>query len=151
MTTVQDDPFESFTDFTGGDVRDRYREIFAEKRRTTPVWKGDVMLGDSVRELAEAAGIEVPETYTLFRYQDCDRAMRDMATFTSTGYDSTIGLVMGHTILAMDDPEHREHRNLVARAFRQKSLARWEDGLVGKVVNEMVDRFAADGRADLVR
>lgn len=67
MTTAQDDPFESFTDFTGGDVRDPYREIFAEKRRTTPVWKGDVMLGDSVRELAEAAGIEVPETYTLFR------------------------------------------------------------------------------------
>jgi cytochrome P450 len=60
-------------------------------------------------------------------------------------------MVMGHMILGMDDPEHRGHRNLVAHAFREKSLARWEPEFIGPIVDELIDRFADDGEADLVR
>ena len=60
-------------------------------------------------------------------------------------------MVMGHMILGMDDPEHRRHRNLVAHAFREKSLARWEPEFIAPIVDEMIDAFAADGEADLVR
>ena len=86
-----------------------------------------------------------------YRYDDCSRILRDAKTFTSTGYDATIGMVMGHMILGMDDPEHRMHRNLVAHAFREKSLARWEPEFIGPIIDEQIDRFAADGEADLVR
>jgi cytochrome P450 len=58
---------------------------------------------------------------------------------------------MGHMILGMDDPEHRGHRNLVAHAFREKSLARWEPEFIGPIVDELIDRFADDAEADLVR
>jgi cytochrome P450 len=51
----------------------------------------------------------------------------------------------------MDDPEHRSHRNLVAHAFREKSLARWEPEFIAPIVDEQIDHFAADGEADLVR
>ena len=51
----------------------------------------------------------------------------------------------------MDDPEHRSHRNLVAHAFREKALARWEPEFIGPIIDELIDRFAADGQADLVR
>jgi cytochrome P450 len=57
---------------------------------------------------------------------------------------------MGHTILAMDPPEHRPHRNLVAEAFRARSLARWESELITPLCHELIDRFAPNGRADLV-
>ena len=85
------------------------------------------------------------ESWTAFRFEDCSRILRSAKIFSSTGYDSTIGLVMGHMILGMDDPEHRMHRNLVANAFREKSLARWEHELIGPICNELIDRFARRG------
>jgi cytochrome P450 len=147
MTDTQEqeyDPFTAFVDVISGDTRDPYPD-FAEKRRTTPVWKGSLMPMDFLPE-----GIDVEDGWNAFRYEDCSRILRDAKTFTSTGYDSTIGMVMGHMILGMDDPEHRGHRNLVAHAFREKSLARWEPEFIGPIVDELIDRFIADGEADLV-
>jgi cytochrome P450 len=40
---------------------------------------------------------------------------------------------------------------LVAPAFRPKLLARWEDELVRRVLDELIDSFIAAGTADLVR
>jgi cytochrome P450 len=58
---------------------------------------------------------------------------------------------MGHKIiLAMDEPEHHRHRALVSVAFRQKTLARWEESLVQQVVDGLIDRFLERGRAELV-
>jgi cytochrome P450 len=54
-------------------------------------------------------------------------------------------------MIAMDEPEHRAHRALVAPAFRPKLLARWEHELVRRVLDELIDSFAPLGRADLVR
>jgi len=62
-----------------------------------------------------------------------------------------MGPMLGHTMIAMDDPEHRAHRALVAPAFRPKLLARWEHDLVRRVIDELIDSFAPLGRADLVR
>jgi cytochrome P450 len=56
-----------------------------------------------------------------------------------------------HIMLGMDDPQHRRYRALVATAFRQKALAAWENELVAKVANQLVDRFVARGSAELVR
>jgi cytochrome P450 len=139
------DPFTAFVDVVAGDTRDPYPDFIA-KRRDTPVWKGDLMPMDFLPE-----GIEVEPGWIAFRYDDCSRILRDAKTFTSTGYDATIGMVMGHMILGMDDPEHRGHRNLVAHAFREKSLARWEPEFIGPIIDELMDRFVGEGEADLVR
>jgi cytochrome P450 len=139
------DPFTAFVDVVSGDTRDPYPD-FAEKRRNSPVWKGRLMSMDFLPE-----GLAPEPDWNAFRYDDCSRILRDAKTFTSTGYDSTIGMVMGHMILGMDDPEHRGHRNLVAHAFREKSLARWEPEFIGPIIDELIDRFVHDGEADLVR
>src|SRR5215510_892395 len=62
-----------------------------------------------------------------------------------------MGPLLGRTIVAMDEPEHGAHRALVAPAFRPKLLAAWEDVLVRRVVDDVLDAFAPLGRADLVR
>ena len=139
------DPFAAFTDVVAGTTRDPWPAL-AEKRCAAPVSKGLTMPSDALPE-----GFDVEPGWIAYRYDDCSRILRDAKTFTSTAYDSTIGMVMGHMILGMDDPEHREHRNLVAHAFREKSLARWEPEFIRPIVDELIDRFAADGRADLVR
>ena len=117
-----------------------------EKRRDTPLAKGFTMSPDVLPE-----GFDLEPGWIAYRYEDCSRILRDAKTFTSTGYDSSIGMVMGHMILGMDDPEHRTHRNLVAHAFREKSLARWEPEFIAPIVDEQIDRFVGDGQADLVR
>jgi cytochrome P450 len=141
----QYDPFTAFDDVVAGTTRDPFPAL-AEKRRTSPVAKGFTMSPDVLPE-----GFDPEPGWIAYRYEDCSRILRDAKTFTSTGYDSSIGMVMGHMILGMDDPEHRTHRNLVAHAFREKSLARWEPEFIGPIVDEQIDRFAADGQADLVR
>ena len=139
------DPFEAFDDVIGGDLRDPYPD-FAEKRAHAPVWQGSLIGLDMIPE-----GMVTGESWTAFRFEDCSRILRSAKLFSSTGYDSSIGLVMGHMILGMDDPEHRLNRNLVASAFREKALARWEADLIGPICHELIDRFAERGSAELVR
>ena len=50
----------------------------------------------------------------------------------------------------MDGLEHLRHRALVAKAFRARVLDQWSDTIIGPTINELIDAFAADGRADLV-
>jgi cytochrome P450 len=139
------DPFAAFDDVVAGTTRDPWPEL-AAKRRDTPVVKGRTMAPESLPD-----DIDVEPGWIAYRYDDCSRILRDAKTFTSTAYDATIGMVMGHMILGMDDPEHRTNRNLVAHAFRERSLARWEPEFIGPIIDELIDRFAADGQADLVR
>jgi cytochrome P450 len=54
-------------------------------------------------------------------------------------------------MLGMDEPVHGRLRSLVSKAFAQKTMARWEDELVGRVGNSLIDKFAANGKADLVK
>jgi cytochrome P450 len=138
-------PYDTFVDVVGGDARDPYPD-FALKRRDEPVWTGNFMNPELLPE-----GLELTDEWILFRYDDCSKVLRDPKTFTSTGYDATIGVVMGHMILGMDPPEHRQNRNLVTEAFREKSLARWEPEFIAPIVDELIDRFIDRGEADLVR
>ena len=145
MSDAQEyDPFAAFDDVVAGTTRNPYADL-AVKRRDTPVALGMTMSPDALPE-----GIDVEPGWIAYRYEDCSRILRDAKTFTSTGYDATIGMVMGHMILGMDDPEHRTQRNLVAHAFRERALARWEPEFIAPIVDEQIDRFAADGEADLV-
>jgi cytochrome P450 len=54
-------------------------------------------------------------------------------------------------MLGMDEPVHGRLRALISKAFSQKSLARFQDELVARVGNELIDAFAANGKADLVK
>jgi cytochrome P450 len=80
-----------------------------------------------------------------------NRVFRDGKVFNSHIYDSTIGLFIGPTILAMEGKKHREHRNLVSAAFKSKSLVQWEPTIVRPVVNALIDEFIDTGEADLVK
>lgn len=122
--------------------------FFDHMRRTEPVWHGGVM-----EHHADAPPELLPEDeWTLFRYEDVFRAFRDDdKVFSTHNYDKTIGLVIGHTILAMSGTEHHSHRSLVARAFRSTALRRWEPTVIRPVCEQLVDEIKNDGAADLVK
>ena len=127
------------------DLRDPY-PMFARRRNAGGVFRGSVMdwskTPDSLR----------PENlYAAVSFDAVNRVFRDGKVFNSKIYDSTIGLFIGPTILAMEGKPHWEHRNLVSAAFKTRSLSRWEPEIVRPVVNGLIDEFVDTGEADLVR
>lgn len=130
-------------DFTG---ENSPYPFFEYMRRTDPVWHGGLMDTEQVPE-----ELRPSDEWVLFGYDDVFRGFRDDATFTSAKYDDTIGLVMGHTILAMGGKEHHDHRSLVAKAFRATALERWEPSVIGPVCDQLIDEIKQDGHADLVK
>jgi cytochrome P450 len=89
-------------------------------------------------------------SYQVLRYSDAETVLRDADTFSSSINAEHIGKFMGDLILAMNGPEHRTYRNLVAKAFRASQLERWDDTLVRPTIDRLLDQIAPLGRADLV-
>lgn len=126
-----------------GDVRDPYPRIHRQReegrvRLLSPNWQMGMSEND------------VP-VYLVNGGPEVEAVLKDAATFSSKILNDTMGPVMGHTILGMDAPEHLRMRSLVAQAFRIRALTRWESELITPLVAELIDGFAAQGRADLVR
>ena len=154
LTTAADptedlDPFERFNRAQGaGSMRTPY-PIFAELRKQggIAIVNPAAMMGSGDAEPAT----EMPDLYSAVSYDAVAEVLRDGKRFSSRGYEMVMGPVMGHTILEMDEPEHGRVRGLLQQAFTRKALESWERDLVRPVVNSLVDRFAARGRADLIR
>ena len=136
-------------DFTADEASDLLRDpypFFAKKRREAGVFKGSVM------DWSKTPESMMPEhLYAAVSFDAVNRIFRDGKVFNSHIYDSTIGLFIGPTILAMEGKKHWEHRNLVSAAFKSKSLLRWEPEIVRPVVNGLIDEFLDAGEADLVK
>lgn len=118
---------------------------FEYMRRTDPVFHGTFMDTEQMPE-----ELLPDDEWVLFGYDGVFQAFRDDRIFTSAAYDKSIGLVMGHTILAMGGKEHHDHRSLVAKAFRATALERWEPSVIGPVCDQLIDEIKNDGHADLV-
>ncbi len=138
------DDFGSFDDVVSGNVRDPFPEL-ARLRREEPVQRieGSNMPGE--------AGL--PVFFIVYRFEEAQQMLRDNETFfSSSGVIAAFGPVLGERVmLGMDEPVHGRLRALISKAFSQKSLARFQDELVARVGNELIDAFAANGKADLVK
>ena len=134
--------FGSFDDAVSGDVRDPYAEL-ALRRREGAVQRLDLsgMPHDASKPV-----------FMVYRHDEIAQVLGDNETFSSSIIIAFFGDALGkHVMLGMDEPAHRRYRSLVSAAFTQRALARREDELVQKVADDLIDRFAGRGRADLVR
>jgi len=144
----EEDPFERFNRAQGiGSVRNPYAGV-AAMRALAPVHRVDLRGLPRGRNRATAPPDEL---YTVLTYEGVFQVLRDGRRFSSAGYQRSMGVVMGHTILAMDGEEHLRYRALISKAFSRRALERWEHELVRPTVGAYVDAFAARGKADLVR
>jgi len=109
--------------------------VYARLRREEPV---------TLVDLPMAPG------YMVTGYDDVLTVFKNGSLFSSRANAKGIGLVMGRTILEMDGKEHARHRNIISMAFVPKALHGELPGVIKTIAHEMVDRFAGDGRADLV-
>ena len=101
--------------------------------------------------VAEHGSFMGPGTsYQILTYKDAETVLRDADTFSSSINGEHIGQFMGDLILAMNGPEHRQYRNLVAKAFRASQLERWDETLVRPMIDRLIDAIAPLGKAELV-
>ena len=135
--------FGLFDDAVAGDTRDPYPEL-AQARRDHPVQR----LDSSLMPHEESTPV-----FFVYRYDDVFRVLRDSETFSSGHIiDLIMGPVMGeHIMLGMDGAQHTRYRSLVSTAFRPKVMARWESELAERIANDLIDKFADRGHAELVR
>lgn len=134
--------FASFDDVVSGDVRDPYPEL-ARQRHDTPIQRID---------MSAMPGEEGKPVFIVYRHEDIQTMLKDNETFSSQAVIQIFGDVLGHGVmLGMDEPVHGRLRSLVTKAFTQKALARWEDEIVGRIGNELIDGFIANGSTDLVK
>ncbi len=142
------DPMRQFSQLAG-DVRDPY-PMLADLRETTPVLQ---VSGEAYRGPGrfDAKTPKVPTLFTVLPHEYVREVLTDNLRFSSAGYATTVGHVMGRTILEMDPPEHQRHRALVAKAFRARVLEQWTGSVIDATVSELISEFADDGQADLIR
>lgn len=134
--------FAAFDDMVSGDVRDPYPEL-AKQRHDTPIQR---------IETSMLPGEEGKPVFIVYRHEDIQTMLRDDETFSSRAVIQIFGDVLGHGVmLGMDEPIHGRLRSLVTKAFTQKALARWEDEIVARIGNELIDGFVDDGATDLVK
>ena len=144
MSDLFDDleDFGAFDDVVSGNVRDPYPEL-AQQRRDTPIQRID---------MSAMPGEEGKPVFIVYRHEDIQTMLRDNETYSSNIVIQAYGDVLGHGVmLGMDEPVHGRLRSLVTKAFTQKALSRWEDQIVGRIGNELIDVFASDGKTDLVK
>ncbi|MFA5885819.1 MAG: cytochrome P450 [Acidimicrobiia bacterium] len=145
------DPFAEFDAAAGiGAVRDPY-PVWARLREQTPVHAGLMSDEFGVASLEDALVAGGPTPYTPLTFDAVQAILRDGETFSSSGYADSIGLVFGHSILEMDEPEHHAYRGLIQQAFTRKAMETWEAEIVRPVVERHIDAFRDRGEADLVR
>jgi len=90
------------------------------------------------------------DSHLVTRYDDVVQSLKDHETFSARGNGRGIGIVLGRTILEMEGLEHRRHRRIVMPFFSPRGLRGDVQAFAESTTHELIDRFAADGRADLV-
>lgn len=154
QTSIDDeayDPFGAFDHALGADkVRNPYPR-FAELRREAPIHEGGTWKMFGLVETMDAVYNDVP-IYTVLGYEAVTQVLRSPgAPFSSQAYADTMGIVMGHSILEMDEPEHKKYRELLEQVFSKRAMDRWEVEVISPTIHRFIDRFADRGHADLVR
>jgi cytochrome P450 len=145
------DPFAEFDAGAGvGTVRDPF-PVWAELLGNCPVHAGNLEDRFGVAPFGEAMIDRVVTPHHILGFDAVQQVLRDGDTFTSSGYEQTIGLLFGHSILEMDEPEHHSYRSLIQQAFTRKAMESWEADIVRPVVDDLVDAFRDRGHADLVK
>jgi cytochrome P450 len=157
-TTIDDetyDPFERFDHHVGvGTIANPY-PIFAEQRRKADVIEGGLwkyFFEPNSAQPIDAMPFQETAVYTALSYDAVTQVLRSPGRpFSSRAYARTMGVVMGHSILEMDEPEHAKYRTTLEAAFSKRAMERWERDVIRPTINAHINKFVDRGSADLVR
>src|SRR5437660_405694 len=121
---------------------DPYPHLAAARRRSAVATAWPLPVATGAPELGPI--------YSVLAYDESVQVLRDHETYSSRGLSEAMGPLFAGAIIAMDEPEHRLYRALVAPAFRPKVLERWQTTVVQPAIDNVIDTFIDHDRVDLV-
>lgn len=121
-------------------------------RETGPVHEGIVHELTGFEGPAFFHGLPEPERrhFSLFGWDECDRAYRDETIFRSAPpepHHERVGIAA--SMLGMNGSEHRRHRTLVQPSFIPNKAKWWIENWIEETVHGLIDNIEGDGKADL--
>lgn len=135
---------QGYTETFEGDFHGELRRL----REEAPVHEGTVLGLIGARPHDPISGY-VENHYAAFNWDVCNMALRDTATYSSSVYELAQRAAFGRTFKEMDGPEHRRNRELIGHKFVRTNMDWWIERFVADAVDELVDGFIGEGRADL--
>ncbi|MDB6062888.1 MAG: cytochrome [Verrucomicrobiaceae bacterium] len=141
------DPFLTFEKAVSSDFSDDPYVKLAAMRSDGSVFPVDyrVLLGSA----PDVTLKDLPK-FMVLGSSDIQHVFENPAIFSNSIFKRNIGHAFGRTLTVMDAPEHTRYRRLFQTAFRPNVVAKWSDDLVAPVINNLIDNFVGNGRADLV-
>ena len=118
-------------------------------REKAPVMKGSLR---QLLNLPELSHYNVErQSYTLFTFDLCDKALRENLVFSSEGYNDNPSVkAMGKVILKMVGSEHRRYRAVVQPMFiKPRAINWWKPKWIDEAVNLLLDRIDSKDEVDL--
>lgn len=142
------DPFSAAATFGGeGHITDIHGEL-ARLRRIAPVHTMDL------RRHFGAVPDQTVEDLThhvILGYREVCEVLGNTRQFSNAIYKRNLGVYFGPSITTMDPPEHGRYRLLFQKAFLPRMFQGWQEDIVPRVINKLIDKFVERGRAELVR
>lgn len=141
---------------TGGWYEEDPYPIWHELREQAPVHEGTFHDLTRLEQPAFFFGLPQPDVahFSLFSYAAVDEAFRNQGLFTSRDpalppVDHEGPLSLESTMFTMSGKEHRRNRSLVQPSFAPAKMRWWIENWTEAIVQDLIDNFIADGRADL--
>lgn len=121
------------SNYQGSDID--LHATYAKMRAEAPVLEANFMEQLGVPSIA---GVDPNRPcYTLFKYDDVMKVMRDSAQFTSGFIAEGLGAFFDGLILtAMDGDLHKSMRNLLQPVFLPETVNRWKEQRIDRVIRE---------------
>jgi hypothetical protein len=128
-------------------------EYFAELRAQCPVHRHEMPRAEVQRQNDNyLVASPTHEFWSVFRYEDAVRVLQEQESFSSKEGPGPERMAQMHpdgVLLTADEPAHRRQRRIANKAFLPK-IVNQRLPLIRSVADELVDKFAADGRGDLM-
>ena len=141
------DPFAASEDSYGRDIHDIYTRIAQlGKQNAVHPYEFRVLFG-----LTPDMTTADMKHYSVFGYDLVQEIYSKPEIFSNKLFERMLGPGFGRTVSTMDGAEHTRYRRLFQAAFMPNVIASWGDSLVQPVVDELVQKFAKRGSADLVK
>ena len=104
-----------------------------------------------LREEEPVSWVPAVGLWLVTRFDDVRRVDLDPETFTGATDPSTLNRTMGVNMLGMEGPDQERIRRIVETPFRPRDVEERTQGMIPRLAHELIDGFAARGRADLFR
>ncbi|MGO8949191.1 MAG: cytochrome P450 [Ktedonobacterales bacterium] len=113
---------------------------------------------DWYREERKSSPVSYDSTHgvwSVFRFEDVQRALSDYAVFSSAAGRGSAGAAnpLGASMISSDPPRHRQLRSLVTQAFTPRTVALLEPritAIVRELLDEVTPQAQAEGSFDLI-